>query len=289
MSVVATSPYHPSWIACQLDAAGSWLQEPTEKLCGSSPQPLLTTNEIFASHYTPRYLEQNPPLKALAERVETIKVQEPSTTYKVLWAVSVVLPILYGLGILLQKLALCDAEMQKLKENPQARPQEASQELRILQQSLREFIEIAETVGCNELRGGPIDQTYLQRLNEQIGMERAHFLTRFKHREAGPAVEESTRTILSLLEKHFKPNGGFQKNSQDFRNFNQRERESDADLIEYLHRALHFLWDESATNEPVTLFFSGGGERSYGTYWHYLVSRKERLIQKLASPSAAVN
>jgi hypothetical protein len=282
MTAVSTSPYQPSWLACQLDAIGSWLQEPTEKLCGSSPQPLLTTNEIFASHYKPEYLEANPPLKALAERVETIKVQEPSTTYKVLWAVSVVLPILYGLGILLQKLALCDAEMQKIKENPRTAPQETSQELRILQQSLREFIEIAEKVGCKEVRDGPRDAQYLQRLDDQIGMERAHFLSRFKHREAGPAIEESTRTMLDLLEKHFKPNGGFQENSQDFRNFNQREREPDADLIKYLHSSLHYVWHDSTTNGPVTLFFSGGAERNYGQYWQYLVSRKERLIQRLA-------
>ena len=149
MAVVSTSPYHPSWIACQLDAAGSWLQEPTQKLCGTVQTPL-TTNEIFASHYRPEYLEQNPPLKALAERVEAIKVQEPSMVHKVLWAVSIVLPILYGLGLLLQKLALCDTEMKRQKH-----AQQKNKELTILQQSLREFIEIAERVGCRELRIKP--------------------------------------------------------------------------------------------------------------------------------------
>ncbi len=270
----------PGCLAQKFHQLGTWLQKPTQAFFKNTiNEKLLTTKEIWGLYYKNENLAVSP---ALQSRVHEIQSQmQWNLALKVLWAVSVVLPILYYVGSLCKKLASLDVAMLQLQS---IKNSDQTLQLKALRESMKEFIEMLEIVGCKKEKDDPTTPMELFGACDIRAIAMRKFLESFKNDEH--AIEAMTLMCNNILE-NFSQVFGKDGNKRTCEPATLRlNRESDEDLLNdmaYLIRNFDNVLKQHRGGDmqsicrfafrPLT-----GDESDHDMIWFYMTTRKDRFL-----------
>lgn len=181
--------------------AANILAWPKEVFVGKPLEaPLWTTKYLFAEHYS----VHTPASKRLCKEIDAaawaIKWQ---TVRKVVWAATIVLPIIDAVSWTLKQLARLDASCAELYDLQKRRQEVYLEErkLEALGESVREFAGYLLLVGCKK----EVDEGHsLEDITRMRQDSYRHFCTHFKEGALKDALLVSTRQILALIHSSLK-------------------------------------------------------------------------------------
>lgn len=262
-----------SCIANVVNQCGSALQAPSHWLLGTTDAPILTTKYIFSTYYA----THNSQSKLLFDRVKEIESQQTmQLAMRVLWAVTVVLPVLDLLGAFLKYLSAFDSGIYKQNELDRAltKHQQGQKEVSALGHAVREFVVILQTIGCKKELDEEQDSEIIEERRREV---LKNFIGHFPSRNGlNSAIRASCDTILALLEKM-----GRGDPLQELIEKETSERDTFANIDFCFTR----LQQASEVNKAPECLM---GEKEGGFYpeWNWLLKNKERLFalcEKIAS------
>lgn len=263
-----------SCIANVVNQFGNALQTPSNWLLGTADAPIITTKFIFSTHYCTHNLQS----QALLNRVKEIESQQTMRlAMRVIWAVTIVLPVLDLIGAFLKYMAAFDSEINKQNGFDEAltKRQQMQKEVSALGHAVREFAVILQTIGCKKELDEEQDLETVEKHRKEV---LANFIRHFPSRDSlNSAIKTSCDTIVSLLEK----TGKRQAPIQELIENETSEREVFAN-IDYCFTRLRQAVETNRAPEYLM------GEKEGGFYqeWNWLLKNKERtfaLCEKIAS------
>lgn len=256
------------FLARGLDQLGSWLQTPSHNLLGTSNEgPILTTKYIFASFYSTHNAYSIP----LAKRVQKIEWQKSiSVLMRVVWAVSVVLPVFDFLGAISKELAAFEPNMYAhyKQEEHSVRAQQSAKEVLALGNAVKEFTVILATLGCKKEEEEGAEASALVQLKRE---KFAKFLSHFKNQnKLNEAIDRTADLVLQLIEQicTLRPNESELKENDD------NDHDLYANIAHCFLRAKQICYVGNSTEVLL-----GEVTSCFAKEWNYLLSRKDRLYR----------
>ncbi len=246
----------PSAIGYSLDLAASIIAWPsTLVVTKNSLKPIWTTKYIFANHYV-----HHTPVSSRCYKVITDAhwAGVGRTIARVVWAVSIVLPMLDAVAWVLRQLARCDSVIASTYELADRRIEvyEREREFLALGDSVREFATFLLVIGCKEERDEGMNPDELQKKRADVFR---HFCTHFSQNQPKGAFLESTKLILQLLESCYKV-----------------DYSKEDDLTTNIARAFKNI-EERLLEDGSCAWAMGDQESALDASWQYLVAHHERF------------
>lgn len=253
-AIVATRS--PSPIGYSLDVAASILAWPSTLVVSKNPlRPIWTTKYIFASHYV-----RHTPVSSRCYKVITDArwADVGKTVARVVWAASIVLPILDAAAWVLRQLAKFDSVVASRYEMEERRREvfEKEREFLALGDSVREFATFMAVIGCKEELDEGLNPDELQKKRSDVFR---HFCTHFAKNDPKEAFLESSKLILRLLETCYKVD----YSKQD-------------DLTANIGRAFQSI-QERLLEDGSCAWAMGDQESTLHATWEYLIANHERF------------
>lgn len=199
MSTVATS-YSPSIQGYALDTAATVLSWPSSLVLGRpSPKLIYTTKHIFAMHYVK---ETSASKRCYKEITDARWGNISHTVARVVWAVSVVLPVLDAVAWVIRQLAKIDPVIALRYELEERRKEDVEQERQFeaLGNSVRDFAGFLLLVSCKKEQDDGLPSEELLRARQDVYRS---FSAHFADNQPKDAIMKSAKSILELLQRQF--------------------------------------------------------------------------------------
>jgi hypothetical protein len=199
MSTVATS-YSPSIQGYALDVAATVLSWPSSLVLGkSSPKLIYTTKHIFAMHY----VKETPVSKRCYKDITDARwANITHTVTRIVWAVSIVLPVLDAVAWVIRQLAKIDPVIALQYELQDRRKEDIEQERQFeaLGDSVRDFAGFLLLISCKKEQDDGMPSEELLRARQEVYRI---FCTHFADNQPKDAIIQSAKSILELLQRQF--------------------------------------------------------------------------------------
>jgi len=253
-------------VANVLNCVGNSLQMPSQWLLGATEPPILTTKYIFASYYK----SHNEQSAALLKRVKEIDCQNTyQLAMRVIWAVSIILPVLDLFGAIFKEIAAFDSEIYKqntLRDERQKLNLKA-QQATALGHSVREFAVLLTTIGCKKEQDAGLDiDLVTQKRQETLRNFTSHFTDRAA---LNRAIGQVSSKILTFL---IKPTG----QTRQIQELIQPDATNESLLanIRYCFQKLK----RAVENNQAPEYLMGEINGPFHREWSYLICNKDRLF-----------
>lgn len=186
----------PFCVSSTLDQASNWLARPSSLLIKQVHAPIWTSKYILAMHYS----THNAASLALLNEIKTVRCQANwQLAARVLWAASLILPLLDTLSWVCKKLACIDPQIKKRHQliHDRQKLDIKAEQIQALGNSVRELALLFMVTSCKKEQDEGMN---IEDLSSKRTATLHNFQSHFAKNQLNQALIKSCTLVLQLLD-----------------------------------------------------------------------------------------